>query len=135
LEGEVVIARRAHHVSLNVSDLERARGFYGDLLGLPEMERPDLGLPGIWYRAGEVELHLIVAPAGVAVGTRPPSTNPVAPHLAFEVESYDAVHERLLREGVAVLGAGAEVGQMWISDPDGNVIELIVPGGRLGRRG
>jgi glyoxylase I family protein len=29
-----------HHVSLTVTDLARARTFYGEVLGLPELERP-----------------------------------------------------------------------------------------------
>jgi catechol 2,3-dioxygenase-like lactoylglutathione lyase family enzyme len=52
-----------HHVSVCVSDLDRAKRFYGEVLGLPELLRPDLGFPGAWYRVGtNQELHLIVHP-------------------------------------------------------------------------
>src|SRR5438105_4496935 len=37
------------HSGVTVRDLERSRRFYGDLLGLKEVDRPDLGFPGAWY--------------------------------------------------------------------------------------
>ena len=128
-----MLVKRAHHVSLCVTDVAKARGFYGDLLGLSEIARPDFGFPGAWYQAGEIQLHLIVAPPGVDVGARPAKISPVAGHTAFEIEDYEKVRESLAARGVEVIGLGAEVGQLFVRDPDGNVIELIRPGGRLGR--
>ena len=51
---------RIHHASLCVSDLARAKAFYGESLGLEEIPRPDFPFPGAWYRAGANEVHLIV---------------------------------------------------------------------------
>ena len=130
-----MLAKRAHHVSLVVRDLAAARRFYGELLGLPEIDRPDFGFPGAWYQAGEIQLHLIVPPPGVDVGAPPAALSPVAAHLAFEIEDYDAVRAALEQAGLAVLGLGPQVGQLFVRDPDGNGVELIRPGGRLGRRG
>ena len=129
-----MIVKRAHHVSFCVAEIDRARAFYGDLLGLPEIERPDFGFPGAWYQAGEVQVHLIQAPAGAPTGTPPPSISPVAYHAAFEIEDYEAVSKALRDRGIPLIETGAEVGQLFLQDPDGNVIELIQPGGRLGRR-
>jgi catechol 2,3-dioxygenase-like lactoylglutathione lyase family enzyme len=126
--------RRAHHVSFAVADLGRSQRFFGEVLGLPEIPRPDFGFPGAWYRAGEIEVHLIVAPAGAPVGTPPPRISPVADHAAFQVADYAGARERLRAAGHDVIETGAEVGQLFVQDPDGHVIELIVPGGRLGRR-
>ena len=36
------------HVSVTVSDLGKARRFYGEFLGLVEIPRPDFGFPGVW---------------------------------------------------------------------------------------
>jgi len=124
----------AHHYSINVSDVDRARRFYGGLLGLPEIPRPDFGFPGAWFQAGAVQLHLIVPPEGADVGARPGGLTPIGPHLAFEIEDYGAVQARLEAEGVEALGLGPEVGQIFVRDPDGNGIELIRLGGRLGRQ-
>ena len=132
--GNTLVTRGVHHVSLDVRDLERARAFYGELLGLGEIERPDFGFPGVWYQAGPVQLHLIVVPEEVDVGRPPPTLTPLAHHLAFEVEDYDAVKRRLEEAGHVVFGLGAEAGQLFVRDPDGNTLEFIRPGGRLGRR-
>jgi catechol 2,3-dioxygenase-like lactoylglutathione lyase family enzyme len=129
-----VVTLGAHHFSICVSDIDRARAFYGDLLGLSETERPDFGFPGAWYDAGPVQLHLIVPPDSVDVGTRAEKLTPIAGHIAFEVESYEDTRAALEAAGHEVLGLGAEVGQLFVRDPDDNLVELIQPGGQLGRR-
>ena len=118
-----------HHVSFPVSDLARARRFYEDVLGVEEIERPDLGRPGIWYRAGATEIHLIETPQGVDVGSRAPGLNPLGPHTAFAIEDYESTLSELRERGIEVLETNADAGQMWIRDPDGNLFELIVPRG------
>jgi catechol 2,3-dioxygenase-like lactoylglutathione lyase family enzyme len=124
---------RGHHVSFAVGDIERARRFYGGLLGFAEIPRPDFGFPGAWYRVGEIEVHLIVPPPGADVGSRPGGISPVAGHAAFEIEDYEAAEAHLKERQVTFIGLGPRVGQLFVADPDGNVIELIQPGGRLGR--
>ncbi len=53
-----------HHVSLPVSDIDKARKFYGDVLGLEEdMRRPDFEFKGAWYKLGDRHVHLIVPSA------------------------------------------------------------------------
>jgi catechol 2,3-dioxygenase-like lactoylglutathione lyase family enzyme len=120
-----MIARALHHVSFPVRDLERARHFYGEVLGLEEIERPDLGFPGAWYRVGDGQVHLLVTPFGLDVGTPPPALTPLAAHTAFAIDDYQRVHAMLEAHGIPVLAAGPEIGQMWVQDPDGHVIELI----------
>jgi glyoxylase I family protein len=117
----------AHHVSLVIEDVERSRAFYGGVLGLPEAARPDLGFPGAWYQAGAVQLHLIVPPPGVDTGARPEKLSPIAPHLAFAIDGYDATRDALRAAGLEVVELGRAAGQMWVADPDGNIIELIAP--------
>jgi catechol 2,3-dioxygenase-like lactoylglutathione lyase family enzyme len=121
-----MIARRLHHASFPVSNLARAMDFYGRVLGLEQIERPALPFPGAWYGAGECEIHLIVPFEGTDIGRTAAQLNPLAVHTAFEIDDYAAVRERFQREGIEVLETGAEIGQMWVRDPDGNIIELIV---------
>jgi len=119
----------AHHMSFPVTDLARARRFYEDVLGLRSIPRPDLGaIGGIWYAAGSCEVHLIEVPEGVDVGEAPPKLNPLARHAAFAVASYDETLALLRAKGLEILESRRS-GQMWVRDPDGHIIELIVPGG------
>ncbi|NNL64979.1 MAG: glyoxalase [Myxococcales bacterium] len=122
-----MIAQSVHHVSLTITDLERSRAFYEGILGLEPIPRPEMGLGGIWYGAGTAEIHLIVAPEGVDVGKTPPANNPVAPHLAFAIDDWQKTRDALAAHGLDLLAPSAEMGQMWVQDPDGYVLEFIVP--------
>jgi glyoxylase I family protein len=125
-----MIAKSVHHVSFAVSDLARSLAFYQGLLGLEPVERPDFGIPGAWLSVGNAQVHLIETPAGAEVGAPPPGLSPLANHQAFAIEDYGATLGRLRDRGVEVLETSPDQGQLWIRDPDGNVIELIDPRGR-----
>ena len=118
----------AHHMSFPISDLDRSRQFYEGVLGLQSIPRPDMGtLRGIWYAAGSCEVHLIETPAGADVGSPPPSLNPMARHSAFSTADYDETLAHLQSHDLEVVES-RRGGQMWVCDPDGHIIELIVSG-------
>jgi glyoxylase I family protein len=118
----------AHHISFPVSDLDRSREFYEGVFGLKSIPRPDLGaVRGIWYEAGDCEVHLIETPTGFDVGKPPPTLNPLARHAAFAIADYDDALSQLRDHDLEVVESRA-AGQMWVCDPDGHIIELIVPG-------
>ena len=50
----------------------------------------------------------------------------MAPHLAFAIEDWEKTRAALERQGFEPV-LSAQSGQLWIQDPDGYVIELIVP--------
>jgi catechol 2,3-dioxygenase-like lactoylglutathione lyase family enzyme len=99
-----------------------ARRFYGTLLGLVEVEKPDSlrRRGGIWFRCGEQQLHIGVeddfAPARKA--------HPVIRVAGGEL---DALAERLLDAGEQVVWdeALAGVRRFYSQDPWGNRIELL----------
>jgi glyoxylase I family protein len=128
----LVALRGLNHVSFPVRDLERAVHFYGEVLGLAMIPRPDLPFAGAWLGGNGIQVHLIVPPEGAPLGTPPPSLNPLAGHVAFAIDDYDRVVGALHAAGLETLEAGSEVGQLWVRDPDGHLIELIAP--RDGRR-
>jgi glyoxylase I family protein len=120
-----MIRKELDHVSLSVADFERARPFYEQVLGLEQdTERPDFGLPGAWYKVGSNQIHLIQRPEAVDVGSTAPKMTPVAPHLALRIDDYEETLAYLKDLSLDVFETNASVGQMWIQDPDDNIIEL-----------
>jgi len=114
------------HIALSVSDLERTRAFYVDVMGLEELRRPEFGLPGAWFRLGDLQLHVLVVPEVAPVG-------PGLPHLALHVDADDipATVAALVEGGGTLLSEartrddfGTAVTAAFVTDPDGNVIEL-----------
>jgi catechol 2,3-dioxygenase-like lactoylglutathione lyase family enzyme len=125
---------RIQHVGLVVSDLEGARRFYGEALGLEEVPRPaNFRFDGAWFRFGDHEIHLL-AQADTAARAGQDDSGPgvaqgLAQHLALEVEDLDAACARLEEKGVALAGGpmprGDGVTQVFFRDPDGHVLELF----------
>jgi len=108
-----------HHVSLNVSDVERSVAFYCDVLGLSELPRPRLRNPGAWLDAGNGrQIHLIRADVPDDLGQ----------HVSFAVADLDATVAALTDAGVRI-SSPVHVGdtalrQSFANDPDGNRLEF-----------
>ncbi|NES72766.1 MAG: glyoxalase, partial [Okeania sp. SIO2D1] len=51
--------KKCLHTAILVTDLEKAKEFYGQILGLPQVER-QLKFPGVWYQVGDYQIHLMV---------------------------------------------------------------------------
>lgn len=115
-----------HHVSVNVTDLARARRFYAEVLRLPEIERPDLGFPGAWFQVGRQQIHLIVYERTRTLrGTTEIDSRDG--HLALRVASYHETLAHLRALGVPCVERPRNKtpwAQIYVTDPDGNVIEL-----------
>ena len=99
---------------------EDARRFFGDALGLEEIEKP---VPlrargGVWFRVGTQQLHVGVeadfAPARKA-------------HPAFAVTAYDELQARLREAGVELAEDDSLPGvrRCYVLDPWGNRLELV----------
>jgi catechol 2,3-dioxygenase-like lactoylglutathione lyase family enzyme len=125
-----------HHVSLTVTDLERSRAFYRDVLGLQEITRPPFNFPGAWFQLGDhQQLHLIVHTNPTFRTNKPLDTRDL--HFAVRVEDYwgavEFLRSRGYREDVSqddllrlMVNPRATAGfpQMYILDPDRHVIEI-----------
>ncbi len=107
-----------HHVSINVTDVEEARAFYVDKLGLELIERPELGFPGYWLKAGEQEIHLIGVDSG-----RPLKEQ----HFALYVDNVDETILSLRDLQIKVSKPSLIPGicrAVFVHDPSGNMIEF-----------
>jgi glyoxylase I family protein len=122
-----------HHVSLPVSDLERSKEFYGDVLGLIEVERPPFDFPGAWFGLGGDRLHLIVDENSTFRGEKGVDSRDI--HCAVRVRSFRDALEFLRSKGYDEKATGlmemkvsphatAGFPQIYILDPDRNVIEI-----------
>ena len=115
-----------HHVSVCVTDLPRAKQFYGDVLGLTEIPRPTFSFPGAWYELGDRQLHLIVHTTPRALrGTT--DIDGRDGHFAFRVRDYEETVDYLRRRGVPFWENPRNPTpweQVYVTDPDGNVIEF-----------
>ena len=130
--------RGIDHVTLVTSDLERSRAFYCDLLGMEPLRRPGFPFPGLWFRAGATQVHLILetdetaTPGDLSVSATTGAG--LAHHFAFEVDDAHASARALAEHGVRIMGGPARRPdgciQVWFYDPDGYVVEVFerVPG-------
>lgn len=109
------------HAAVLVCDLVRAKQFYGGVLGLKEKARHTFNFDGAWYDLGECELHLIVTPEALPPGEHRPRRDY---HVAFSVDDYDATKLALEEGGVPYREGNSGLAQLFIRDPDGNLIEL-----------
>jgi catechol 2,3-dioxygenase-like lactoylglutathione lyase family enzyme len=132
-----------NHAALLVSDVEASRQFYGGVLGMEEVRRPsNFDFPGAWFRKGTAELHLIGEPEPGRVRQVQPGYAPeevaagYGAHLGFEVDDLDEACREVEARGAEISGAprprGDGVVQMYLTDPDGYIVELMAVGGPQG---
>jgi catechol 2,3-dioxygenase-like lactoylglutathione lyase family enzyme len=123
-----IAEKSLRHVSVCVSDLAKAKAFYGDLLGLEELPRPDLGVPGVWLRVGgDLQLHLIENPERVGADRR---LSIADPHFALWTSDVRALVDELRGKGLELLEnkpRAVSFQQAYLKDPDGNMVEFIGP--------
>jgi glyoxylase I family protein len=113
---------QALHVAVNVSDLQTAEYFYGQILGLEKVDR-NLKFPGAWYQVGSFQVHLIPAPQIIDDRTDEAKWGRNR-HLAFSVANLEAAHQRLTAEGYPIQASASGRAALFTHDPDGNIIEL-----------
>jgi catechol 2,3-dioxygenase-like lactoylglutathione lyase family enzyme len=134
-----------HHVSVPVSDISKARAFYGGVLGLQEDPgRPKFDFDGAWYKVGDRMIHLIVPEAADDPTYRSnKAIDSHDAHCAIRVESFAGAIAHLEAKGyrrtsdrnpapsaanplpMRVNAAGkAGFPQIYVLDPDRNLIEI-----------
>ena len=98
-----------------------ARAFFGDLLGLEELEKPEslCARGGCWFALADGrQLH---------IGVEDPFRPATKAHLAFRVEGYDDLRTRFRAEGIDVRDDEEISGlrRFYAADPWGNRLEFV----------
>ena len=120
---------RLNHVSINASDLDRSIGFYERLLGAERVATPDFGFPVQWLALGDTQLHIFDRA----------DTPPTHHHFGVEVDVDGLVSAYRDCESLGgsfdratfthhLIGLPGDVAQLYIRDPEGNLIELDAVG-------
>lgn len=120
---------RVGHVHLKVADIDRSIAFYGDVLGFEVTAR--FGTHAAFLGAGGYHHHIGLNTWDSAGGTPPPPGHTGLYHCAFlypDRAALAAVVKRVIDAGITLDGA-ADHGvseAIYLSDPDGNGVELYV---------
>ncbi|MDX1711377.1 MAG: VOC family protein [Rhodovibrionaceae bacterium] len=110
------------HINIRTPDLESARRFYCQVLGLEDGFRPPFPAPGAWlYAGGRPVVHL--------VETDRPEDTPTGRfnHVAFAATGFHETLAALDANAIAYRVAevpGSPVRQIFVTDPDGITVEL-----------
>lgn len=134
-----IVASGLDHVVLRVADLDRSLRFYRDALGF-EIERrlDELGL--VQLRAGSalIDLVPIDAPLGRAGGGAPDPKARNVDHFALTLARFDeaALRAHFARHAISASETAERYGaegygpSIYLTDPDGNTVELKGPATR-----
>jgi catechol 2,3-dioxygenase-like lactoylglutathione lyase family enzyme len=130
---------RIDHVALAVRDLAASAAFYGDLMGLREIENKTRRPTIRWFAFdGPRAIHLISGEDG------PPPQRPLSAHICLSTPHFDATLEYLKSRGVRYCDVRGEpltynlrgdgVRQTYFQDPDNYWIEVCEahPDGTVG---
>ena len=107
------------HVSVLITDVERSRRFYRDVLGLREIAKPrTFSFIVLWFDLGNQQLHLLLK-------DKPDTRSPR--HFALRVTDVQAARNFFREQGIPIeettLIPGAD--RFFVYDPDGNRIEIV----------
>lgn len=132
-----------NHCGLLVEDLDKSRWFYGTVLGMEEVQRPNtFKFDGAWFRGGNCEVHLLVAKDKTTLHGFPDAEIAERPafaaHVAFEVLDLDEMLVTLEQHGIEIkagpLARGDGMVQIFIHDFDNYLLEFYcwVDGSEIG---
>jgi catechol 2,3-dioxygenase-like lactoylglutathione lyase family enzyme len=120
------------HVTIICAGLEATRRFYVGVLGMTEVPRPAFGFPGLWFQAGNVQIHATQQSpeAGQAGwGNRGGTITSRGHHIAFAVDDMTKALEIVEKLDVRIASPLQRrpdgFKQVYLYDPDGHVVELV----------
>jgi catechol 2,3-dioxygenase len=133
----MVHVSKVGHVVLRVQDLDRSVAFYSGVLGLTEVARRDFGSgPMAFLSSGDTHHDIALVETGRAAGPGENGLHHFALKVGDSLEELGRVRSELEAAGVTIHDArDHRVSQgIYLSDPDGNLIELFVDDDAIWRR-
>ena len=110
---------RIDHVSVVITDVERSRRFYREILGLTEIAKPrTFDFVVLWFDLGNQQLHLLHK-------DEPDSLSPR--HFALRVADIQAARSHFQERDIPIQETTPipYCDRFFVFDPDGNRIEII----------
>ena len=114
---------KLHHVNVTVPAAleEAAKSFYGNLMGLEQIEKPDgpRKYIGAWYQIGESQLHLSIE--------KEPRNQDSNRHVCYSVPDVASALDTFRAGGIEVISEEQLVNggsRFFVRDPAGNLIEI-----------
>lgn len=114
------------HVNVTVPPAHEAaaRRFYGEVIGLSEIPKPDPSRGGAWYACGATQLHLSLEerPAGEPASRR---------HVCVRVADLERARAACAAAGVAIEPDDRPIpgwSRFYVRDPGGNRLEIAAGG-------
>lgn len=107
------------HVSVVITDIDRSRWFYRDLLGLREIAKPrTFDFAVLWFDLGNQQLHLLLKDRADLPSPR---------HFALRVTDAKTARLHFTGQGVPIQETTPipKADRFFILDPDDNRIEII----------
>lgn len=132
----MISIRQIDHVVLRVRDIDVMRRFYCDVLGATHVAyRPEYGMSHLKAGSSMIDLITVDGKLGKAGGAAPGREGRNMDHLCLRVEPFDqqAIVAHLRRHGIEVgeirrrYGAEGNGVSIYVSDPEGNTVELKGP--------
>jgi len=132
----MISIREIDHVVLRVRDIDAMRRFYCEVLGATHVAwRPEFGMSHLKAGNAMIDLVLVDGPLGKPGGAAPGKEGRNMDHFCLRVEPFDqdAIVAHLKRHGIEVgeirrrYGAQGNGISIYVSDPEGNTVELKGP--------
>ncbi|HEY1412932.1 MAG TPA: VOC family protein, partial [Rhodopila sp.] len=128
--------RQLDHVVLRVTDLKAMMAFYTDVLGCSvEKVQEDLGLYQLRAGSALIDLVPVDGPLGSMGGAAPGAEGRNLDHFCLRVEPFDGeviidhlrAHDADPSTVMSRYGAEGQGPSIYVSDPEGNTVELKGP--------
>jgi catechol 2,3-dioxygenase-like lactoylglutathione lyase family enzyme len=120
-EGEMsgLQVTQIDHVSVIITNVDRSRHFYRDILGLKEIAKPKtFSFSVLWFDLGNQQLHLLLKDQADTVSPR---------HFALRVKDARAARSYFREHRIEILETTPipHCDRFFVSDPDSNRVEVI----------